>query len=131
MRKNWTAYSNPSHSTVGERHDCAVRALAIALGAEYDNARALYAAYGRKPRQGTPSSVTAALMQWVGATTVDHWNPRSLLNLTLAQFIQAHPTGCYWLARRGHAFALLDGVVHDWRHGTGARSRIVQAYRMP
>lgn len=32
--------------------------------------------------------------------------------------------------RRGHAFVLIDGVVHDWMHGTGPRSRIIKAVKV-
>lgn len=33
---------------------------------------------------------------------------------TVAQFIKAYPTGRWFVATKDHAFAIIDGVVHDW-----------------
>lgn len=48
----------------------------------------------------------------------------------LAAFIAAYPTGSYVVHRRGHAFAVIDGVLRDWDSGTGPRSIIQAAWRV-
>lgn len=125
IRKDTTSYAQP---VLGEKKDCSVRALSVAGAVPYGLAHSMFARVGRRNCQSTPTWVTAEVMRMVGATNLDVWRcgwP------TLAQFIRAHPEGRYVLHRSRHAFALVDGVVHDWSTGTGPRSRIVAAWRLP
>ena len=136
-------YSMPS----GDRGDCAVRALAIATGRPYDECNALYAKHGRKPNHGTPRYVTISVHRAIGSLDVrvlhlgrlgqrlvkparpryDGLDPRGAYP-TRAQFVKKNPKGRYVLLSRGHACALVDGVIHDWASRTsGARTRVLQA----
>lgn len=130
IRKTWTAYSSMAPAEGVEHNDCAVRALAIALDMPYGDCHDHYAHHGRKWGRGTPISTTMNLMRSLGAAQVNTRN-RGGRDGTLTQFLRAYPQGRYWVARRGHAFAVVDGVVHDWQHGTGPRSRVIYAWRMP
>lgn len=115
-----------------ERNACAVRALSVAANMPYEIARRLYAKHGRKPNDGAYRFTTRAVMDELDYQPVAHFAPvlcRAVF-ITLAQFIKAHPRGRYWLGRKGHAFALIDGVVHDWAWGGSARCRITAAYRI-
>jgi len=56
------------------------------------------------------------------------WQRRRIIGRpTLAAFIQAHPTGRWVVMTRGHAQAVVDGVLVQ--AGT-ARSRVIQAWRL-
>ena len=131
-------YTMPS----GDRRDCVVRALAIATGRPYDECNALYAKHGRKRNHGTPRYVTIKVHRAIGSLDVrvlqpsrkpvrpgyDGLDPRGAYP-TRAQFIKKNPKGRYVLLSRGHACALVDGVIHDWAsHTSGARTRVIQAF---
>jgi hypothetical protein len=147
MRKDPTAYS----AAEGDLHDCSVRALAIAAGIPYEEAHRLFKEAGRADNKPTPTAVTRALFKRLGFTKHttflgygarynrrrDTWTP--IANYpTLARFIKAHPRGRFTVHRTGHAFALINGVVHDWPSerftrafpATGSRSRVVGAWEV-
>lgn len=48
--------------------------------------------------------------------------------ITLNQFVKKHPKGKYYVLHRGHAFAVVDGVVYD--HTNGKRRQVTCAYRV-
>ena len=79
--------------------------------------------------QRTPWAVTIALFGRLGFAPAHpyFWRDGRWRYPTLAQFIRTHPKGRFILHRRGQAFALIDGVVHDRAVGTGPRSRIRRA----
>lgn len=114
-------------SAAGERNDCAVRALSVAANMPYTDAYALFADAGRQPGCGTYPWTSAKVFERLGFDQVVVRYERSL---TLTQFVKAHPVGRYTVHRRGHAFALIDGVVHDWSVGSGPRSRVRRAWRV-
>lgn len=121
-----TSYSAPT----GERNDCSVRALSVAARISYERAYGLYAKVGREPNKGTYTRITMALAERCGFTNVRLHPPHSPFKPTLAQFIRLYPKGSYLVHRSGHAFALVDGVVHDWEYGTGPRTRIHAAWEV-
>ena len=49
---------------------------------------------------------------------------------TILEFIRLAPKGAFVLHRRGHAFAVVEGVLHDWADGTEEKSRIVDVWRV-
>lgn len=125
MRVETTAYSAPQ----GDRNDCSVRALSIAANMPYADAHRLFALAGRRDGRRTPVFVTAGIHERLGYTRIPtvgstHYGTQ----MTVAQFLRAHPRGRYVLHRRSHAFAVVDGVVHDWASGTGTRSRVQRAW---
>lgn len=117
-----------------ETNDCSVRAFSLALNIPYAEAHALCAKHGRQYGKGTSWVTSHRVALAYGMHQVLTYNayaPQGARYPTLAQFIKEHPKGHFYLIRRGHAFTLIDGVVHDWTHGTGARSRILRAYKAP
>ena len=107
--------------------DCSVRAISIAADIPYADAQQAFKEAGREDGKGTPWEVSCALYERLGFlrhhTRRCHYAGRRAVvrYMTVAQFIRAHPKGRFTLHRRGHAFALIDGVVHDWSVGTGPR----------
>lgn len=116
MKIRHDLYSAPR----GERSDCGVRALSVATGVCYDSAYAALARAGRKPRCWSYISQLALALV---SLSLDH---RATMYTrggggagvvsgapTLARFLREHPSGRFIVRRRGHFFAVVDGIVHD------------------
>ena len=122
MKKCSAVYSanRPSY----DKSDCCVRALMVAGGCGYEQSSAIFSAAGRILKKGTPwDTVDTVYVKWLGMRKVE-------ADCELAVFIVLNPRGRFILHRRGHAFALVDGVVHDWNSGTGPRTMIMGAWEM-
>lgn len=99
-----------------EHNDCAVRAYSLFKDVPYQTAHALFAKHGRQSRRGTRLMVIEKVMGKM-ATRVQG-------SMTLSQLRKAFPVGRVYAIKRGHAFTMIDGVLHDsWR--VGEKSRIV------
>ena len=101
-------------SGFAESNDCAVRAYALFKDIPYDDAHTIFKNLGRKDGRGTKNHLIYDLLgrkhRILGAGT---------LNQLIAQF----PNGRVYGMKRGHAFAIIDGVLHDsWK--VGGKSRI-------
>ena len=87
---------------VNEKLDCAVRAYSIARGIPYSDAHMLFKQAGRLDRH---------------KTYLEHYQKLGfnfcLFDGTVAQFVRLHPRGRYYIGIRGHAMALVDGVIYD------------------
>lgn len=107
-----------------EAKDCAVRASSIALDRPYHEVHAEFKKAGRKDRQGTYFHViNSVLGDPEFATLYTREAP------TLNQFANKIRRGRWVLCNRRHAWALIDGVVHDdWK--VGARTRVLIAWRV-
>ena len=101
---------NPYNRRVG---DCAVRAVAKALNEDWDTAftRLIISAYemGDMP---SSDSVWGATLRKNGfrRETIPNDCPNCY---TVAEFVEAHPTGTYVLALGGHVLAVDDGNIYD------------------
>ncbi len=94
-----------------ERNDCAVRALALFKQIDYKEAHAAFAGKGR--RQGRPTPITM-IRSILGKPTY--------ASITLRQLANQFPKGRVYAIKRGHAFTLIDGVLHDtWKVGPKSR----------
>ena len=122
MKKCSVVYSanRPSY----DKSDCCVRALMVAGSCGYEQASAMFSAAGRVLNKDAPVDVTDTVyIKWLGMRKVES-------NCELAVFVVLNPRGRFILHRRGHAFALIDGVVHDWDTGTFARTQVTRAWEM-
>lgn len=130
------AISNPRASAGlgNESNDCAVRALSHAFNVPYTYAHAAMAAGGRKQCKGT-SIITIHQV-----VTREHNGKRGVAmetigigpgkrQVSIATFCKYHPQGSFYCIVRGHAFAVVDGVVHDAFVNKAGR-RIYKAYRI-
>lgn len=118
-----------------EDNDCTVKALAAACGISYDVAHEALARAGRKPRRG--SFLVARHFHMFGKNLLPV-DPRNKINQypkahrKLKHVTSYHPRrfpkvwtdGKTYIARsRGHVFAIINGVTHDWSHGSALRVR--------
>ena len=121
-------------SIKGENNDCVVRAFALALERPYDEVHAVCAKHGRRFAEGTYPMTQRSVAQEYDMEEIDFsalasltptgWKP------TLVQFMTHFKKGRYYVARRGHAFVVIDGVVHDNVRKTGPRSRICRGFKV-
>lgn len=92
-----------------ERRDCTVIALAATTGLPYPRCHQALSAVGRKNRRGIPFRKVVQKL----AEEVDHDFDQVKRSGTLRRFVTEYPQGRFYVTIRGHAFAVLDGVIHD------------------
>lgn len=131
LTHRYKAYANISagsdHHKL-ERNDCVVRALALAAGISYDESHALLEKHGRQYAKGTSWMTHRNAIKDLNGTAVIDTPNTKLAKFTLNSFITNHPTGSYFVIRRGHAIAVINGRVYDWQYtDTGERSKVLYA----
>lgn len=89
---------------VDERRDCAVRALAAAADIPYYQAHDIFKWGGRRRR--CASYRTAETLKDMGLRVI-------FQSSSLAFFLKLNPQGEFFVVKRGHAFAVKDGVIFD------------------
>jgi hypothetical protein len=113
-----------------ERNDCTVLAVSIAAEMDYATAHALLKSNGRKDRHRfnflgfmePKGSVRPELGRYsVKRMTTDA--------RTINQFIAANPNGRFIVCKRGHVFAVVNGVLYD-QIMTGPKARIKQVWSL-
>jgi hypothetical protein len=122
---------------MGERNDCAVRAVAAATGRSYDEIHAMFKAEGRRDARGTPTTITWAVLKQLGFRT-EYRAAREFI----AQYPGSHATALksvtthhpdrfkgvwangktYLMFTPGHILAIVNGVNHDWTRGRALRA---------
>lgn len=114
MKKDTTAYGavRPKWDT----RDCTVRAFAVATGCSYEQASAIFSAAGRQLKKGTSVELSAKVHEEMFKMVRTNWV------MPLAAFLLLNPSGRFILHKKGHAFAVVDGVVHDWENTTKAKT---------
>jgi hypothetical protein len=101
-------------SGFAESNDCAVRAYALFKDIPYDEAHSIFKKLGRRDGRGTKNHIIYDL---VGRTT-----RKDGAGMTLNQLVAANPTGRVYGMKRGHAFVIINGVLHDsWKVGGKCR----------
>jgi hypothetical protein len=113
-----------------EKNDCGVTAIAIALGIGYDKAHKVLSSVGRKPRRGISFNMLKDAIENVTGKepmyqTILKPNGSQYTGVTIGK---ALPKGKYVLLFRGHAAALVDGVIEDWTDGR--RKRILGYFKV-
>ena len=134
IKKSYTAYSGVSNG-VFDNNDCHVRAFALVLGITYEESHRLHKEAGRKDGAATWYGTSRKLIADHCLKEVKYDDCKYGITYkngkfhypTVKQFIWDHPKGKFLIHRDGHAFAIINGVVHDWSVGTGPRSRVIYA----
>ena len=122
----------PEHLVEGskamkENNDCTVKALALALNTSYAKAHAHLKRFcGRPDRKGI---VSRDVLPQSFKNTKHRVGPYTIRNkVTLKKFCELHPQGRYYVSVRGHAIAVVDGVVYD--HSDRPRRQVTFAIRV-
>ena len=107
----WRKYNpTPVQRSVG---DCAVRAVAAALGVDWETAYALIADTGfRMADMPSSNSVWGAVLRQHGFRryAIPNTCPECY---TLEQFAEDHPEGIYVVGTGNHVVTIRDGLVMD------------------
>lgn len=102
-------------SGFAEHNDCAVRAYALFKDIPYDEAHRTFKQRGRRDGHATKNHIIYELL---GRDTRKDGE-----KITLNQLIAKFPRGRVYGLKRGHAFAIIDGVLHDsWKVGGKSRT---------
>jgi len=124
MKKDTTAYG--AERPAWDKSDCSVRALAVATGVPYAVASAVFSAQGRKLKAGTPVTLSDNLfVNILGMRRVEMAE-----GIRLEAFLTVARSGRYIVHKRGHAFAVVEGVVHDWESTTRDATLITRVWKV-
>ena len=111
-----------------DTNSCTVITLACVTGNTYAQCYDYMKKYGRRHREGMMQSEIRNALEGMKKFKAIK-GPYSRDNkITLNQFLKKHPKGKYYLCHRGHAFAVIDGVVYD--HANAKRRQVNLAYRI-
>lgn len=126
---NWTQHED-IRKEYKETKDCMVVSFAEVWGADYPSAHHhMRTQFKRQHRRGVPYKITREKVIDLCPKTLIRKGPYSKGNrITIKKFCQSHPEGRYWVFVRGHALAVIDGVVYDHSHRPSRQ--ITCAYRV-
>ncbi len=124
MRRDTTAYS--AVRPEWDKNDCSVRALACATGVRYIVASTIFTAQGRSVKKGTPTELSIKLHEEVlGMRRIELAE-----GMRLEDFLGFAKTGRFVVHKAHHAFAVVDGVVHDWETTTKDSTKITKVWKV-
>jgi len=126
-----------------ETNDCVPAALAAAMRISYEDALAMCALGGRKPRKGTyvPDVITVAndlgyktaSLHYTSRTFprvhFSNWKAPRPYRMTFAKFAQTYSKGSFLITSNRHAVAVVDGKIYSNHSGVEkGLQRVTQAW---
>lgn len=124
MKKDTTAFG--AVRPTWDKRDCSVRALSCALECSYQQASGIFSAAGRTLSKGTSVNLSVDVHEkWLRMKPLV-----GVSNWPLSAFLAAYPQGSYVLHKRGHAFAVVSGTVHDWENATKPQTKIERGWEV-
>lgn len=124
MRRDATAYG--AIRPAWDRNDCSIRALAVATGVSYEIASAVYSAQGRRLGKGTPVDLTRRILEeHLGMKRVD-----MVKGWRLDEFLDVAQRGSFIVHKTRHAFAIVEGTVHDWEGASRGSTRLEDVWKV-
>ena len=115
-------------SKLKERNACTVVALWAVTQRPLDQCFEWMRIHGREHRQGMSWLEIDKALSSMKKFRIKKGPYTRQNRITLGQFIKKHSVGKYYVLCRGHALAVIDGVVHD--HTDGLRRQVTMAYRV-
>jgi len=110
-----------------DTNSCTVVALACVTGNTWSECNQYLSKYGRRYRKGMTRQMQENAFKGFTKFVVKN-SPYTYKNrITIGQFIKKHPIGKFYCCVRGHAFAIIDGVLYD--HSEKLRRQITFSYR--
>ena len=110
---------------IKDANACSVNALANTTGMPYSVAHEIASAAGRPKGNG-----------WYPCLILGHAKTYGIRHkriaqksLTLRRFVETYPRGKYYVVSTDHAFAVVDGVVLDWKRN-GPQTRLLEVYKI-
>lgn len=127
--KGFSFVSANPRSIDSESNDCVVRALSLAFNKPYAEMHAVCQRAGRRKGKGmNVPMINKALAELTG-------NPLAKLDQlvrsqTFTTFARDNKQGNYFVIKRGHAVALIDGVFHDAGSAGEPRAIVKSVFRV-
>ena len=110
-----------------EKSNCTVVALSAVTELPYNECKAIAATAGRKNGKGFRS---ADLINFFNMQIAKRFREVDLgKRLNVRAFCKQYPKGKYYVRKRGHAFSIINGVVHEMYTVVTARSFVQTAWR--
>lgn len=107
----------------GERADCAVRAVAVATGEDYDKVHNLFQSYGRQNRCRSRWGMELRAVKDLGYSYVVEVVKAKTVRTVERELMK---TRNYILRVSGHLIGVNQGKIYDWAQGR--QHRIVRVY---
>lgn len=115
-----------------ENNDCTVRAWSSFFDVPYSEAHKILSDAGRRANKGMATVNLKYILHKHGAVCQlgNHYPNIRNASITLNQLVKNHPTGKLYCLKRGHAFTVIDGVVHDLSK-IGKKTRVFAFFTPP
>lgn len=117
-----TTRRNDYESCTTERQASFPRAVTAATGLSYGVVQAAFRKYGRKDNSPTRTKTARRAIAELGFGRFIRCGG------TVAQFIKQRPVGVYVVQGYGHAFAVWDGELRDWKGYERRLRRRIKGY---
>lgn len=108
-------YRPQSLLRLNERKDCTVRALSLMIGS-YERAHKILKDAGRKERKGFPLAAWLDSLEVLEGMKIDRVkivHGKGKEKMTPTRFCEKYNKGSYIVCINSHAFAVINGVIHD------------------
>ena len=100
-----------------DRNNCALNAMAIVLNKPYYSVYKTFKEHGRVGGKGASvRMITIALnvlKQGTPEKAINNWQMPTQIKMSLSKFARQYPKGKYYVIKKNHALALIDGVWYD------------------
>lgn len=110
-----------------EKHDCAVVAVSIATGIDYNVVHAIFAKFGRENGLGVDMDVIESVLEYFNFLWVDENRFSAKTMKTLGRQL-THEKGTFLVTVSRHISCAKDGFIHDWI--AGRQIRIIEIIRI-
>lgn len=97
-------------SGIKDQNDCTIRALAASAGIPYAYAHKIGREAGRKNKKGFHPEI---LLKYAKKEYGITYKKKRYKSVTIQRFIKENPLGRYYVATNTHAFAIINGTIHD------------------
>lgn len=118
-------------SHLDDRNDCGVRALAWAANIKYAEAHEAFRIHaGRKKGQGVYDHQIDEAIKGIAGEGKIKIIEKKFIHQTINRFVDENPEGRFYCVVRGHAFAIVNGIVYDNANRTTGRHRIQRIWQV-
>lgn len=113
---------------VKEKRNCTVVALCVSTSLPYDHCLEISRKAGRKPKRGFHSE---KLIDFFNKNSKEQFVAVKLRKpLTIQKFCKRYSKGSFYVRKRNHAFAIVDGDVYDMPGDATPRSIVKNAWKL-
>ena len=120
--------STAAHDDFKDKDGCCVITWSVLFRAPYTKSNDYLETKGRVWRRGMKLHQIEDAFEGVEKSKIAKGPYTNKNRITVSKFLQKHPEGRFFCVSKGHAFAIIDGKVYDYKKGP--RRQIVAAWRV-